>query len=435
MTSNTSAKIGFWSVVSIVLSSQIGSGIFMLPSSLAFYGSIGLASWLISGTGAILLALVFADLCRIFPKTGGPHVFVQPVFKHKWGFLTAWSYWIISWASSSLVVVAAVGYLGAAFGGFSQTFSLILEVMLVLMLMGLNLRGVRSSTQAEFIFTVLKIVPLIVLPLACLPHFQMQNLKPFNLSDLPTHQALAATVLLTFWGFIGIECATTPAGSVESPQKTIPRALVFGTIAVALIYLINCVCVMGVMAPQHLQLSQAPYADVARIVFGGQWHVAIALMAFVVCMGTLNAWILTSGQIALGAAQDQLFPKIFSKVNRQQAPTWAVIISSLSMIPLLFLTMEDTLVAQLTKIIDASVTAFLFIYTLCILSYVVLCFQQKFKLYKKIVGLLALLFCGWTIYASHIQMIIWAVVMFASGIPVYHLLFRQKPSKVLKNCI
>ncbi len=291
--------------------------------------------------------------------------------------------------------------------------------------MGVNLLGVRASGQAEFVFTILKVVPLILLPLACIPFINLDHFYPFNISTLPTSQALNAAALLTFWGFIGLETATTPAGSVENPEKTIPRAIIIGTIAVAAIYFLSSSIIMGVVAPAELQISKAPFADAARHTFGGNWHLAIAFAAAIVCIGTLNAWILTSGQIALGAAEDNLFPEFFKKKNANDAPLWGIIISCVGVIPLLFFTLQHDLVAQLNKIIEISVTAFIFVYVLCIVSYLRINYQTKSPLHKKLLGWMALGFCGWTLMGCDMLMMIMAGAVFASGIPVYILRRRS----------
>ena len=105
------AKIGFWAVFALVTGSQIGSGILMLPVSLAPYGMYSLIGWGVSGLGAILLALVFANLCSRYPRTGGPHAYVQEAFGNVAGFFTGWTYWLISWVSTPIVLTASVGYL------------------------------------------------------------------------------------------------------------------------------------------------------------------------------------------------------------------------------------------------------------------------------------------------------------------------------------
>ena len=106
-----SRKMGFWSVFALVTGSQIGTGVFMLPSSLAPYGISSLYGWVLSSLGAIALALVFAALCAQFPKTGGPHVYVKNAFGKPPAFFTGWTYWIISWVSTTAVIVSSVGYL------------------------------------------------------------------------------------------------------------------------------------------------------------------------------------------------------------------------------------------------------------------------------------------------------------------------------------
>src|SRR5437762_1276265 len=98
-------KMGFWSIFAIVIASQIGSVIFMLPASLAPYGYFALIGWLVSACGALALALVFASLCMWYPETGGPHVYVHKAFGARAAFFTGWTYWVISWVSSTAVVI------------------------------------------------------------------------------------------------------------------------------------------------------------------------------------------------------------------------------------------------------------------------------------------------------------------------------------------
>jgi APA family basic amino acid/polyamine antiporter len=417
-------QIGFWAVVSLVIGSQIGSGIFMLPSSLARFGGLGTVSWLIAGMGAIFLALVFSMLCKKVPKTGGPHAYVQKAFGTSFSFFTAWTYWVISWVSSIAVVISAVGYISSLVGGLSWMQSFTLEMIIIFSFMAINLYGLEASGKTELIFTVLKVVPLLMLPIACIPVFNASHFTPLNPSDMPTLSALNAALLLTFWGFIGVECATTPAGSVKDPQKTIPRAIILGTITVAFIYFVSSTAIMGVIEPSALQKSEAPFADVAKILFGGNWDKIFAGIAVIVCLGTLNAWVLTSGQIALGAAKDHLFPKIFLKQNRFEAPVFAIAISCFGIIPFLFLSMSDTLGGQLEIIIDVSVTAFLFVYIICIISYIkILKEDGELTLSRLFLGLGAIIFCLWAMAGAELYMLGLSFLIILSGVPVY---FYQK---------
>lgn len=397
-------KMGFWAVTSLVAGSQIGSGIFLLPASLATFGAIGLSSWLITATGALLLALIFARLCTEISKTGGPHTFIEAAFGKKLGFFSAWTYWIISWLSTPIVVISVIGYLTPLLGNTDPIINFLLEVSVLLFITVLNLSGVKSAGRVEFVFTLLKLLPLLIIPLAGLFFINKEHFSPFNPTEYSPFTALNASALLTLWGFIGVESATTPASSVINAEKTIPRAIITGTLIVAFVYLLSSFVIMGVIAPSVLSQSSAPFADAAQIIFGGSWYLIISVTASIVCLGTLNAWVLTSGQIALGAANDGHLPRIFAVKNAQGAPKWGLIISSLGMIPVLAVTINQDFITQVNTIIDISVTAFLFIYVLSVLSYLKLFWKRRatgtLDLPKVMIGMAALIFCLWALISS-----------------------------------
>lgn len=431
MQSNTQ-KLGFWAVFALVTGSQIGSGIFMLPSALAPYGKFSIIGWLIAGAGAILLALVFAQLCAWFPKTGGPHVYVQHAFGNSAAFFTGWTYWVISWISTAVVVIAAIGYLTPLLGIQSLVLNLILEILLLVSITYLNLQGAAVAGKAEFFLTLLKIIPLIIIPFFALFFFNASNLAPqTGLTFTESIPLLGRVVLLTLWGFIGLESATTPAQSVYNPSKTIPKAIVTGTLCVALIYLINSIAIMGIIPFDILAKSAAPYAAAVKIMVGGNWHLLISLIACLICVGTLNAWVLTSGQIALGLANDALVPSIFGKTNNAGAPVIPLLISCLGTIPLLVATINHGLAAQVLTIIDFSVTAFLFVYAICCSAFLKIVMQKRQLLthwwIHFLYGMLALLFCGWIIYNTPLRALLIASFFCLSGIPLYiSFLVRKK---------
>lgn len=416
-------KMGFWNVTSLVAGSQIGTGIFLLPASMALFGAAGLSSWLITAVGAMLLAMVFANLSAKIPKTGGPHTFIEHSFGKTLGFFSAWTYWVISWMSTPMVVISIVSYLSPVFGTLHPFSNLILEFLILLSVTSLNLSGVSSAGRVDFFFSILKLIPLFLVPFAGLFFFNMSHFEPFNPTTDSTLTVLNSAALLTLWGFIGVESATTTAGSVENPQKTIPRAIIVGTLIVAVIYIFSSTVIMGVVPPEALAKSKAPFADAAQIIFGGNWYLAISIAAAVVCMGTLNAWVLTSGQIALGAATDGHLPKFFSVKNSFGAPKWGLIFSSVGMIPVLIATMNQNLIEQINLIIDVSVTAFLFIYVLSTLSHLKICIQSQ-NTKGILIGLFALCFCGWALYSSGILIVTFAALIPLTGLPFY--LFKRR---------
>jgi APA family basic amino acid/polyamine antiporter len=428
-----SEKMGFWPVFALVMGSQIGAAVFLLPAQLAPYGIYSIISWIISGLGAIMLTLVFAQLCSWFPKTGGPHVYVHQAFGPSIAFFTGWTYWIISWVSTTVVIIASVSYAIPLIGYDSPAIATLLQIALLLIFTALNCRGVSAAGRVAFFLTLIRIIPLVILPLIGLYYFNINNfsLDP-TVAHLNTSQLLGRIALLTMFGFIGLEMATTSAGSVENPSKTIPRAVVAGTTCVALVYVINSLGIMGIIPGQTLMHSNAPYANAVQFIFGGNWHLVLSALASIILMETLNAWVLTSGQIALGLAQDGLMPAYFGRKNRYDAPFVAIIISSLGVIPLLILTANQDLAKQVLTIIDFSVTAFLFVYITCCLAFFKLLLQQRKNLSTLIPPLLygcaALIFCCWIIYNTPLETLIVASIFTLTGMPFY-LYYRLKSAR------
>lgn len=417
-----SQKIGFWAVFALVAGSQIGSGVFMQPASLASFGIYSLVGWLISGGGAIALALVFAWLCSQLPKTGGPCVYVQEAFGRTLGFFTGWTYWVISWVSTTVLFVASIGYLSPLLGHPSATMRLGLELGLLLFLTWLNLRGVVAAGRAEFVLSLLKVIPLIIMPAAALFYFDSNNFMadPTKVLESDLSGTLSSVALLTLWGFIGLETATTAAGAVNNPSKTIPRAIFLGTLSVAILYFFNSLAIMGLLPGSELANSKAPYADAAAAVFGGSWHLVVSGIAAVVCIGTANAWTLSAGQAALGLAQDRLLPSAFAKTNKHGAPVIGLLTSCIGIAPILVLTANENLVAQINTIIDFSVTAFLFVYLACVIAF--------FKLVRKspeksaiyiVAGVVGAVFCLWVLIETPWHIIAVASLFTLSGVPVF----------------
>lgn len=426
---STNNKMGFWAVFAIVFGSQIGSGIFMLPAVLAPYGMLGIYGWCFAGLGAMLLAFVFAELCSRFPQTGGPHVYVKEVFGRKTAFFIGWAYWLVSWISTSVVVVSAVAYLSPILGNLSAIESWYLETALLLVVVAINCKSVKLSGQVEFALTILKFVPFVIVPLVLIQSFDASCISmASHFEDMPTVNLIGMVTVLSFWGFIGVECATTPAGSVRNPQITIPKAIIAGTLAVAVIYFVNSAAIMGVIPSADLEKSAAPFVDAINVVAANNVSIILSIVASVVCIGTLNAWVLTSAQISLGLAQDSLLPRFFAKKNEEGAPYVSVLVSCIGLVPILYLTKHENFSAQISYIINFSVIVFLIVYIACTAAYIRLVMKETNK-YKTIIGVMALLFCSLMISYSPIRSILESLLFLVSGIFVLPFIVIEKRQK------
>ncbi len=419
--SSPSKKMDFWAILALVIGSQVGSGVFVLPASLAPFHGYALIGWICSGFGAILLARVFAELVERFPKTGGAHVFVDKAFGRTASFFTGWTYWLISAVSTASVIATAIGYLSPIIGMPSIYAAILYQVILCIIITLLNLQGVYTSGKFETLLAIIKVCTLVLLPACALTLLNSEYIS-FNTGDeLNSLTSITKSCALTFWAFIGLEAATAPAESVDNPKKNIPMAITIGTLTVLILYLVNSTALMGLIPNNELQQSQAPYVLAAQYVFSGNWHQLFAIFAVLVCLSNMNAWFLTNGQIAYGIAKDKLLPKLFTQTNQHGAPTWGIIISAAINIPIIIASADANIANQVATIIELSVTAYLFIYTLCCLALIKVVYEEQ----KNIVNLpcfyaiTASLFCLTLLINSPLMHIVICLLITASGIPIY----------------
>ena len=323
----------------LVIGNMIGSGVFLLPSSLASYGGISLVAWVLTGTGAVLLALVFSRLGRAFPKTGGPYAYSRRAFGDFIGFQTAWGYWLNAWIGNAAIAIALVGYLAVFWGGAgsSKLLGALIAIAAIWILTAINILGVRQGAWVQILTTVLKLVPLVAIGVIGIFKIHTGYFKPFNASGDSFFGAVTSAGALTLWAFIGLESATVPADDVEDPQRTIPRSTIIGTVVAAIIYILGTAAVMGAIPSGQLAGSTAPFTDAAKQIFGGWSGDLVAIGAIISTFGCLNGWILLQGQVPMAAANDGLFPAIFARKSSNGTPVVGLVASS-ALITLLVLT-------------------------------------------------------------------------------------------------
>ena len=206
--------LGFWAAVSLVMGNMIGSGVFLLPASLATYRGLGMIGWVVSAAGSVMLALVFARLARQLPAAGGPYAYTRHAFGDVPGFLIAWGYWLSVVATLAALAVAFVGYLDPFVPWLVRTPALAasLAVTTVWLLIGVNIIGVQAAGRVQVITTALKILPLALVGFGGLLFFEPSAFSLPETTSSPLSAQLVATVTLTLWAFLGLECATIPAG-------------------------------------------------------------------------------------------------------------------------------------------------------------------------------------------------------------------------------
>jgi APA family basic amino acid/polyamine antiporter len=435
-------SMGLWMATALVVGNMVGSGIFLLPSSLAATaGPVSMLAWAFTGAGAILLALVFANLGRAFPRTGGPYAYARRAFGDFIGFQTAWGYWIAVWAGNAAIAVAFVGYLAVFWPKLASSSLLAAFVALgaIWLLTLTNALGAREGGGVQLVTTVLKFVPLAIVGVVGLFFIHGSNYTPFAPHG-HSLSLLSTTAALTLWAFIGLESATVPAEEVKDPGRTIPRATMLGTVATTALYVVATVAIMGLLPTAELAKSSSPFADAAGVAFGGGWDKVVAAVAMVSCFGALNGWILLQGRVPLAAAQDGLFPKAFARVHGKRAtPVFGLVVSSVLATGLMFMNYTKGLVDQFNFIILLATLTTLVPYAYSAAAQVVLAMREPERFEKArfvrdtIIASLAFAYSAWAIAGAGQDVIAKGFMLL--GVPVYVVMMwwrgRETPQDVI----
>lgn len=433
-------QLSFLMLTALVIGNMIGAGIYTLPSAIAPYGGVAIFAWIFTALGALMLALLFANLSRTLVKSGGPYAYCRAALGDFVGFLVAYNYWIAIWIGNAAVSVSLAGYLGTFFAPLNEHtlvynpwLSFGVKVALVWFMTFINTLGVRRVGEVQVITVFLKVLPLLLIILFGLPLIDWHHLfqLPESQANHSLFSSLTSAATLTLWAFIGIEAATVPSESAQD-VRDIAKATVWGTLITASIYILSTMVVMGLIPTATLSHLSAPFNDAAALIFGHPFAVMISISAVVSCLGGLNGWILMQGQIPMAAARDGLFPQWFAKQNKQGAPVYSLCLSSGCVTLLLLLTTRQTLVAQFTFITLLATLAILVPYLLTAISDLILLKKNPEQLTKKrrcqaaIIAVLAGGYAAWAIWGGGLEMIGYGSLLMLTSVPVYGLMQWRK---------
>lgn len=419
-----SPELGIWMCVALVVGNMIGSGVFLLPASLAPYGSVGLLGWVFTTTGSVLLALSFARLSAMVPRPGGPYAYADAGFGRFAGFLVGWGYWNSSWTAVAAIAVAFASYLGVFFPPASSNGAVGASVAIaaVWLLTLVNILGVRKAGSIQLVTTALKILPLILIGTVGLLYIRPDRFLPIQPQEGSLFGAVSSSATLTLWAFLGFEAATVPAGNVRDPGRTIPRATIIGTLVAAAIYILGTVAVMGIVPREALASSTAPFADAARMIWGerGAWFIGAG--AVISCFGALNGWILVAGSLPKPMADEGIFPAVFSRTSRWGTPVSALLIASTLVTILVIANYTKGMVAMFTSLILLSTLANLFPYAICSMAQITLARsredRRRFRRDAVISGL-GFVYALWAIGGSGAETVFWGLLFLLGGLPIY----------------
>jgi APA family basic amino acid/polyamine antiporter len=337
----------------------IGSGIFMVPATVALYtasSSLFFMVWILGGVVSLFGALSVAELGAAMPKAGGQYVFLNEAYGPVWGYLYGWSaVVVINTASMAAVGVAFAEYL-KFFYPISDLAVKEIAICSIILLTIINIVDVKSGARFQNVFTFAKIGAIlgVILLGLFLEGGSTQNFSPLftDRSPLSLIGPLGLAMVAVLWTFDGWIFVTYVAGEVKNPGRNIPLSLILCMVIVVTVYLALNTVLVYVLGFDQMIGSELVMADAASKFIGGKGAAIVTIIILISLIGANNGFILTSARINYAMARDNRFFKQAAIIHPKfQSPANALIIQC---IWACILTFSGTFNQLITYIIFAS---------------------------------------------------------------------------------
>ena len=347
--------LGLWGAASIVVGTVIGSGIFLVPKSMVQnVGSAEMVLFVFVFGGLLSLAgaLTYAELSAAMPEAGGEYVYLREAYGPFFAFLYGWTQmWVAKSGSIATLATAFFTYMAnffPALEGVITEFHVPLLglltiktgqifAMVVIGLLGwLNYFGVKVGGNVQVGVTVVK-VGLIAMLIVVGLTFSGGNMANFS-SSVPAPGGVAgffAALVAALWAYDGWNNVSMVSSEVKNPQRNLPLALIYGTVAVMAIYILANLAYFYVLPASGVAGSDRVAAAMMRQVWGDGGANAVSIAAMISIFAALNGSILTGARVPYAMARDRLFfrsigdvhPKYFTPANSIIALTaWSMVL-------------------------------------------------------------------------------------------------------------
>ncbi len=315
--------------ITVVIGTVIGSGIFFGANRVA--GGVDtawamFALWIGAGLITLLGALTYAEFGAMYPRSGSDYVYVSKSLGPRWGFLSGWSAFSINIpasiaflalaAGSQFDVLKPDGHQEFLYPGFSEQFT---AIAIVAIFTAINYLGVRQGGRAQRILTFAKVG--LMLGLALVAFFSPRSdYGNFFDVDRDGDGRFVFALVAALFAYDGWSSITRISGEVKDPQRTVPRALTFGVLAIIGIYVIMNAGYLVALGLAGMEagsaVSSRPIASAAAgVLVGNAGEAVVAAIVAVSILGTINGLILSGPRIYFAMARDRLFFPAIGKVH------------------------------------------------------------------------------------------------------------------------
>ncbi len=323
-------QLNTFDVTALVVGSIIGADIYVAAAIGArLVGPASLLIWVVAGVVAIVIALSFSHCAAIMPKVGGPYAYVKDVSNLFNAFMVGWGLFLAEWLSLAVFPVAFATYTTALAPALGWGHGVPLKALFIVIVFTTNAIGIRAAGKFNDLLTVAKLGPLVLVVVGGLVAIALNagsaasNLSPFSKGDVV---AFGQAFVLIFWAYAGFELSTLPSNEIRDPQRTIPKAVVYGMLVVLVFYLATNFVVVGTVDQATLASSQSPLLDAGSSIFGsvawlaGAAFLIVGIGALISILGADESGTIGTSRLSYAMSVDGFFPKLFSGLGKSGAP-------------------------------------------------------------------------------------------------------------------
>ncbi|WP_299726252.1 basic amino acid/polyamine antiporter [uncultured Endozoicomonas sp.] len=436
-------KVGVLSLSAAVISAMIGGGVYNLPQNMAQEASAGaiLIAWVITGAGMWFIANTFCTLADIQPEmTDGIYGYGDIGFGRLTGFLMAWGYWLCNICSNIGFAVLMMGALNYFFPpylkGGNTVYAVIGGSIVIWCMHFVVLAGIKESALLNNIAVIGKLVPLFIFILIMLYLFDSSLFTrnfwvQANIPDVQdkhlgsVFEQIKSTMMMTLWVFIGVEGASVIAIRARS-QRDVRSATLVGFITCLILYALLSLLPLGVLTQEEISIMRAPSTGVILGKTVGYW--GAILMNTGVLVSVLSCWLVWTVMLIsmpYEAALDGTFPKVFATENKNETPSFSLLVSSILMqgfmVIVYFADNAWNLMLSITgvMVLPCYLVCTLYLWKLSRHPESLHAISQK-KVHRAMkTGILGSIYAAWLIYAAGLTYMMVAAVIYALGLPLF----------------
>lgn len=319
--------VGLFGLTAISLNGVIGSGIFVLPATVAaLVGAASPVAYIIAAVAITLIVLCFAEAGSMFERTGGPYLYAREAFGSFLGFEVGWMFLLSRLAAGAAISDAFTRYLGYFWPPLGSGIGRAIAITLLLAgLAWLNLIGVRYGTWAVNLFTIAKLLPILLFVSVGMFFVDSSRYEFFTLPDMGGVRQASLALIFAFGGF---ENASIPTEEVKNPRRNLPIALLVSISVTTILYILIQVVALGTLA--ELATDPTPLASAGRNFLGAAGAAIITAGAILSTTGSNSALALVGPRILYALAQGKQLPTALARVHsRYRTPYVAVVVFAL----------------------------------------------------------------------------------------------------------